>query len=224
MSSYLVNVSRVLECYKPLYLPQFSWSSCIQTKHVSRTPAGARAYLGLEDAELRPRLSRDLVLGNYGCLGDLDSLRDTYLSPTFDWSLGEQKFFCHWCDMDGYWHSTQGHFPWDSLFFCFSSGSGEKGVQPTILQAVKVDLYRWDWCGYILSLLTKNMLCAGTQDPGKDACQVRGWAHLGRVAGFSVQWMRYHSNFLGPLWQITTRWVGFNQCTWSYHDLGSYKP
>ncbi|EDL36051.1 RIKEN cDNA 1700049K14, partial [Mus musculus] len=59
---------------------------------------------------------------------------------------------------------------------CWVTGWGitntsEKGVQPTILQAVKVDLYRWDWCGYILSLLTKNMLCAGTQDPGKDACQ-----------------------------------------------------
>uniref|UniRef100_A0A8C6H7A8 Peptidase S1 domain-containing protein n=1 Tax=Mus spicilegus TaxID=10103 RepID=A0A8C6H7A8_MUSSI len=59
---------------------------------------------------------------------------------------------------------------------CWVTGWGitntsEKGVQPTILHTVKVDLYRWDWCGYILSLLTKNMLCAGTQDPGKDACQ-----------------------------------------------------
>lgn len=43
-----------------------------------------------------------------------------------------------------------------------------------------MDLYRSDWCGYVLPLLTKNMLCAGTQDTGKDACQVMGWALPGK--------------------------------------------
>lgn len=63
---------------------------------------GLMPTIGLEDAELRLRLSRDLVPGYCGCLGDLDSLPDSYSSPTSDWSLGEQKFFCHWSDMDEY--------------------------------------------------------------------------------------------------------------------------
>lgn len=39
--------------------------------------------IGLEDVKLRLRLGRVLVLGNYGCLGDLDGLLDTSSSPTF---------------------------------------------------------------------------------------------------------------------------------------------
>ncbi|XP_031218430.1 serine protease 52-like isoform X2 [Mastomys coucha] len=59
---------------------------------------------------------------------------------------------------------------------CWVTGWGITNIsgiktQPTKLQKVKVDLYRWDWCGYVLPLLTKNMLCAGTQNAGMDACQ-----------------------------------------------------
>ncbi|XP_028614503.1 serine protease 52-like [Grammomys surdaster] len=59
---------------------------------------------------------------------------------------------------------------------CWVTGWGVTNVsgikiQPEKLQKVQVDLYRWDWCSYLLPVLTKNMLCAGTQDAGKDACQ-----------------------------------------------------
>ncbi|EGW10345.1 Testicular-specific serine protease 3 [Cricetulus griseus] len=43
-------------------------------------------------------------------------------------------------------------------------------LQPSKLQKVNVDLFRWEWCNHALPLITKNMLCAGAED-GKDACQ-----------------------------------------------------
>ncbi|MEJ1280414.1 protease serine 52 [Cricetulus griseus] len=44
-------------------------------------------------------------------------------------------------------------------------------LQPSKLQKVNVDLFRWEWCNHALPLITKNMLCAGAED-GKDACQL----------------------------------------------------
>ncbi|CAH6827973.1 Prss52 [Phodopus roborovskii] len=60
---------------------------------------------------------------------------------------------------------------WDN---CWVTGWGitnTKRLQSSKLQKVNVDLFRWDWCNNALPLITKNMLCAGTQDGGKDACQ-----------------------------------------------------
>uniref|UniRef100_A0A8C8VZS1 Serine protease 52 n=1 Tax=Peromyscus maniculatus bairdii TaxID=230844 RepID=A0A8C8VZS1_PERMB len=62
---------------------------------------------------------------------------------------------------------------WDN---CWVTGWGITNtslvkVQPSKLQKVNVELFGWDWCGQVLPLLTKNMLCAGARDAGKDACQ-----------------------------------------------------
>lgn len=95
-----------LEWYKPLYGLSSLDRQVFRRDTLSGLQMGLMPTIGLEDAELRLRLSRDLVPGYCGCLGDLDSLLDSYSSPTSDWSLGEQKFFCHWSDMDEYWHST----------------------------------------------------------------------------------------------------------------------
>ncbi|XP_051016542.1 serine protease 52-like [Acomys russatus] len=39
------------------------------------------------------------------------------------------------------------------------------------LRKVQVELFRTDWCSLVVSLVTKNMLCAGSRTARKDACQ-----------------------------------------------------
>ncbi|EPY86004.1 hypothetical protein CB1_000336006 [Camelus ferus] len=41
----------------------------------------------------------------------------------------------------------------------------------TVLQKVKIQLVNWETCSNIMPVLTKNMLCAGDFQGGKDACQ-----------------------------------------------------
>ncbi|XP_072808694.1 serine protease 52-like isoform X2 [Vicugna pacos] len=41
----------------------------------------------------------------------------------------------------------------------------------TVLQKVKIQLVNWETCSKIMPVLTKNMLCAGDFQGGKDACQ-----------------------------------------------------
>ncbi|XP_005355578.1 serine protease 52-like [Microtus ochrogaster] len=62
---------------------------------------------------------------------------------------------------------------WDN---CWVTGWGITNtslvnIQPSKLHKVDVELFRWDQCGHIMPLVTKNILCAGAQDAGKDACQ-----------------------------------------------------
>ncbi|CAO2591311.1 Serine protease 52 [Lemmus lemmus] len=62
---------------------------------------------------------------------------------------------------------------WDN---CWVTGWGITNtslvnIQPSKLHKVNVELFRWDQCSHIMPLVTKKVLCAGTQDAGKDACQ-----------------------------------------------------
>ncbi|KAB1255875.1 Serine protease-like protein 51, partial [Camelus dromedarius] len=60
--------------------------------------------------------------------------------------------------------------------YCGLGGTGAK-LTPrqntdTVLQKVKIQLVNWETCSNIMPVLTKNMLCAGDFQGGKDACQV----------------------------------------------------
>ncbi|KAK7820726.1 hypothetical protein U0070_026270, partial [Myodes glareolus] len=62
---------------------------------------------------------------------------------------------------------------WDN---CWVTGWGITNtslvnIQPSKLHKVDVELLRWDQCGHLMPLVTKNVLCAAAQDAGKDACQ-----------------------------------------------------
>ncbi|XP_072808695.1 serine protease 52-like isoform X3 [Vicugna pacos] len=62
----------------------------------------------------------------------------------------------------------------------------------TVLQKVKIQLVNWETCSKIMPVLTKNMLCAGDFQGGKDACQnLAQGAHLLPASdGTAVTWQR----------------------------------
>lgn len=63
------------------------------------------------------------------------------------------------------------------------------------LQKVNIKLVKWETCSHKVPILTRNMLCAGSPQGGKDACQVmelvpclekgryRGLANIFRIIG-----------------------------------------
>ncbi|KAF5923512.1 hypothetical protein HPG69_006683, partial [Diceros bicornis minor] len=59
---------------------------------------------------------------------------------------------------------------------CWVTGWGftipMQGINPE-LQKVDIKLVKWNMCSEVVPMLTKNMLCAGNPQGGKDACQVR---------------------------------------------------
>nr|XP_012630921.1 serine protease 52-like [Microcebus murinus] len=59
---------------------------------------------------------------------------------------------------------------------CWATGWGVTSVNPVsglspVLQKVNLELVTWKTCLNTLSLITKNMLCAGSAQGGKDSCQ-----------------------------------------------------
>ncbi|KAK2503332.1 hypothetical protein MC885_001331 [Smutsia gigantea] len=61
-------------------------------------------------------------------------------------------------------------------------------MQGTVSQLQKVDmkLVKWKTCSHVIPILTKNMLCAGIPQGGKDACQKTNnksiWYQLGTAS------------------------------------------
>uniref|UniRef100_A0A8C3YLV5 Peptidase S1 domain-containing protein n=1 Tax=Catagonus wagneri TaxID=51154 RepID=A0A8C3YLV5_9CETA len=56
---------------------------------------------------------------------------------------------------------------------CWVTGWGITSEQSAgaVLRKVKIQLIDWETCSYMVPMLTKNMLCAGSLRGGKDACQ-----------------------------------------------------